>query len=347
MLDASALQREQLLYVVSALREMSWPVFKRNFDLLQEKSASAPRDDEMGGASINLRRWQAARTLDALGHCDLMFDDKGDSVCVTPTLLARLPLAGPPQAVLCGPRSSETIAQIHSACEKNSARLTLQVAPQGKGQDFTPARVHLTGESVGDLEEAARSLGICFVHEPPAWVLLKMSGTLDDYLASRTWRAGELNWQRRRDFDWRRLQFRFEQQKQDKVRLTYYQEKYQHEYWLWKGEKRARVERDWGRYAVLHHAGVNVLIYDERHRLLMVPASVPLPRLLARALTLCSGFAAPFVSVERVANPRHVAWRSPEQHGFNIYRGISAKIAEEVAKKLGQLLLSHPIDAAL
>jgi hypothetical protein len=69
--------------------------------------------------------------------------------------------------------------------------------------------------------------------------------------------------------------------------------------------------------------------------IIAVPVGAKLPRLLERALTLCSGYVATFVEGLPF---------SPEIRGFNLFRAIPPQIAEMTAKKLGQTLSTHSLD---
>jgi hypothetical protein len=67
-----------------------------------------------------------------------------------------------------------------------------------------------------------------------------------------------------------------------------------------------------------------------------VPASANLPRLLERALTLCSAYAATYVKKMPSTNP--------QIQGFNLFSAVPPQIAEMTAAKLGQTLLQQSLD---
>jgi hypothetical protein len=67
-----------------------------------------------------------------------------------------------------------------------------------------------------------------------------------------------------------------------------------------------------------------VLRFDEAGQTLIVPATVPLPPLLGRALALCSGLAP-----ARRPSLEHPALQ------VDVYGGIGAAVAELLAEKLG------------
>jgi hypothetical protein len=159
-----------------------------------------------------------------------------------------------------------------------------------------------------------------------------MVSTVFDYLDSLAWEsAPELSWARL-DFDVRSLRFVSQGAAAGgSLRLSRYQNPStgQYSYWLWRNGHRAAVDPRWGRFAVLHASGIRVIEYDPRSCDLKVPRAVPLFRLLARALALCSGYASRYEE----AVDSHAGNAS---HGYNVYAHIPPDVYEAVAAKVGQ-----------
>jgi len=278
--------------------------------------------------------------LDSLGHCDVEFSDASGRIFVAPPVMARLPHAGLPQAVLSGARTPATEKVLSECCKGFGHSVDITITEQVHDLMLVPARILIQAESVEQLNGIARSLGIAFEVHPPAWSLLHFSASLDGYVANCKWSAGsELNW-RRRDFDPSSLQFGDNRQEGAPIRLSSYTDRVRNTqiYYLWQEESWVRVDRDWGRYVVLRELGLNILIYDQSRFIMAVPASAPLPRLLSRVLALCSGYACSFVSRERFPYP------SPEKWGFNLFRDVPPQVAEMVAARLCQDLLPYPLN---
>src|SRR5260370_42337262 len=96
-----------LLFALSAWGETRWPLFKGAFDVVRSRRL---RGEEDGGGFHHAReRWKAARLLARLGHCDIDYLDEPARIVIAPSILATLPIAGVPRAVLCGSRSPATI----------------------------------------------------------------------------------------------------------------------------------------------------------------------------------------------------------------------------------------------
>ena len=322
---------DSLLFVISAKGNVTWPSFKEIFDCLYSRRIHCENIDL---DNLPRLRRETIRALDALGHCDISFD-KGDSrIFVAPAILARLPQVGLPKAVLAGARSPTTVKELSELCKIFGGHVRLEVREQNCNYALIPFRIVVEAESPSQLSEISAALGFKFAEEPPAWSLSHFVGSLDDYLSTRQWSAmPDLNW-KRKDFDLSCLQFRSSVREREAVHLSSYIDRVTsvQTHILWKNESCAPVDRDWGRYAALREGGTQVLLYDEMQFLIAVPASTPLPRLFARALALCSGFAPTFVAREGMP------YTSPETWGFNIFQDVPPQIAELVAAKLGQTL---------
>ena len=322
-----------MLYVISAKMEMSWVSFKEAFDYLYRLDATAS-SVELDG--INYKRFQTVRALDSLGHCDFDYRDDGSKVYAAPPVLVRLPCAGFPQAILAGARSPQTIQQLSTACKSiGNHIINLEVTEQASELVLVPQRVAVQAEDVGELQAIANSLKIPFLETPSAWSLLHFAADIDNYLGTLQWyNSPELTW-KRETFDLSCLQFRSSSSTAggQGVRLCRYSHPSRNTKicYLWQNGSCTQIDLDWGRYAILKVSGLNVLIYDKRRFIMAVPASAKLPRLLERALILCSGYAARYI--ENLPGDR------PEIRGFTLFQAIPPQIAEITAAKLSQTLL--------
>src|SRR5262249_32630815 len=123
----------------------------------------------------------------------------------------------------------------------------------------------------------------------PAWHLAVRAGDLAGYLTRLSWSDDpEIHWLRE-DFD--PYTGRFGSPRDTKERLSRYQNPIRGvwSYRLVRGGSSAAVDHSWGRWMALSWASRFVLDYDSSTGLLRVPAKIPLPRLIARALVLCTG----------------------------------------------------------
>lgn len=326
-------QSDVLLYAISTWREISWPSFKRTFDALYIRFR---KDVTAASASLLHDRRRTLQALDALGHCEVEFNESGGRIYAAPPLLARLPICGLPQAIFCGARDPQTASRFLESCKPFGKKIMANFEAQDNNLAFVPRRIIIAAESTEIFSSLAEQLHIGFSETPPAWSLLHFSGSLQEYWDSRAWlTAQELNWSRR-DFDSASLQFYEPPINASDFRLSCYDDPKRvglMRHYLWRDGVRAEVDRDWGRYAVLHWHNQNVLAYDAHRMTFVVPSSAPLPRLFARSLALCSGFAPSFVEKSQLAVT------SFEQNGFDIFTGVPSDIAEIVAAKLSQKLV--------
>jgi hypothetical protein len=327
--------RDQLLYVITARKEISWSTFKAIFDSLAARSNAGTERDR--GDPRRYARRRLVRALDALGHCEVAFTETQGSISVTQPTLCRLPISGLPQGVLTGARSPSTVPYLVDICRQSDATVSIDVSSRGSALTFIPRRVIVETESLEQLGHVAASVGVAFESQPPAWKILNFSASLEQYLETLKWTTeSEPNWLRK-DFDADRLSFR-DDRVDSSLRLSRYSDPVRSLplTFLWKDTSRAEVQPDWARYAILNEARKSVLVYDRREFRLVVPATVPFPRLIERGLVLSSGFA-PQLSQVRV---------EPEVSAMPcyIYEAVPPQIASLAAWKLGQCLAEASID---
>jgi len=221
-----------------------------------------------------------ARTaLDALGHCE--FDFAGDEVWVAPPVLAQLPQR-PSAAVLCGFRVPWALQWLATVAEEYGARVSIDRQPSV----LAPACWRVDAESPQLLRRVADQLGVQL--QCSASDLVRLAPSLKAVLDALTWDQSDLP-VRRREFDPQRMDFVDEQPEGLTRRLIEVDHlPRKHHYLQQAGEsKAARVDRDWGRFAVLR-AKRRVVCRYAGGKLLVNPRA-PLPKLIARGLTLCTG----------------------------------------------------------
>lgn len=356
---------DELLYVISAKKEMSWLSFKQVFNYLHSltKTFSSNNGDDTEKEILS-----TVRILNSLGYCEFDFTDNHRRVYIAPPAIVRLPSGGFPQAILSGFRTPTTIDQLRSACKSLGQHINIDITEQSSKLILVPKRILIQTEDVSELQEIAAKLAIDFIETPSSWSLLHFSASLEDYLINCHWSdEPELNW-KRKTFDENILRFILSptsiggdgsdagKSKLD-IRLSQYQHPYRNSkiYYLWQEERCTQVERDWGRYAVIKAAKIQVLIYD-RHRFIMaVPVGAKLPQLLERSLTLCSGYAPIFIeelplqqlAINLSIPKSEVAVTNLNVTGFNLFRDVPPQIAEITAAKLDQSLLFQSLDIKL
>lgn len=306
-----------LLFAVAAQRSLSWAAFSNALDAIfvpDERLAPDVKHIRSGVVSLG----------DSLAHWEVVQEGFTARICVAPPVIARLPQPGRATAVLCGSRSPDTLPAVTRVCQ--DAHVDVRVIGQSHLHPYAPSRVELTADSVEAIADAARGLHVAFISQPPAWALAVGCGSISDYVASLQWTADpDLNWPRR-DFDPEKL--RFVRSGGDSVRDGLSLSAYEHPAgWarqdrLWRDGESALTDRDWGRYAVLFDQGIEVLRFDHPAGTVTVPRQVPLPRIAARALGLCSG--------------KPPAIEPGEGLGSYVFSGVPISIFQALAAKMGQ-----------
>jgi hypothetical protein len=303
---------DALLFVLSARRTMSRMSFRSAYESLWRPEIQPT------GRSLAYAVASAIETLNALGHCE---QEAGGDLTVAPPALALLPWPGQPRAVLCGARSPESLTTLRSAARQYQARVTSTM--QGSWESPAPARIEASAERVSDLEGIAHATGCTLGDPPPALSMASIGASVGDYLNSLDWTAdAELDWPRS-DFIPAKLRFDQRDRCDGNLRLSQYRhpDGYSVRDYLWRDGLAAATDRSWGRFAVLADSGIQPLRYDRRSGTVLVPVTTPLPRLLARSLTLSSGLA-----------PREVTDRAGP--AMRAYASVPAGLASVVSKKI-------------
>jgi hypothetical protein len=315
---------DRLLYAVSARGEMPWAAVKRAFDCLYE-----PFKDESDTGLLRYRRSETVRMLESLAHVEFDARPQRMRVTVTQPAIAILPGRGLPSGVLTGARSEAKIGRLAAAAMRSGVFLDVQC--QTFDPRFNPSRISLVADNLDQLTVFAQAEGLHWTGTPAAWSILNVAGSLDDY--SRTLVPGQmssLNWERE-DFNPEALCFT-RLQRQDSTLLSRYTHPTRRTllHVLYKDGVGSIVDPDWGRFAVMHAAGRGVLAYDAQLFEFFVPVTIPLPKLLARALCLCSGL------VPAVTNG--ITWPGAHMSTSRVYHRVPLSVAKLIAEKLGQRL---------
>lgn len=323
---------DQLLYVVSAKQQMSWAEFKSAADSLLFGELPGTED-------WPFVRHRILRIIDCLGHCDFTFGDRGGTIYAAPPGLIRLPTSSRAVAILTGSRSPESFDKLVRRQEKHPNLVVDREAQKGRFGSTIPSRISVTGPTEAEIARFAEGVSLPFEETPPAWKFVHCGADLDSYLNTLIWTDGpELNW-RRKDFDPEYCRFRDDSTSAELLRLTRYADPIRNifRYRLWKNNSWAGVDLDWGRYAVLRQHGFDVLFYDRKHHIMLIPSTVPLPRFLERALGLCSGLAPLFLSSGK---------ESSKSRTYNAFKCVPLSIAESICARVGQGLAYCDLEAS-
>ncbi|RZN33524.1 MAG: hypothetical protein EFT35_10600 [Methanophagales archaeon ANME-1-THS] len=314
---------------------MSLDDFKATFNILiQQQEISSGEED------LNYLRRKTIRFLDSLGHCEFDFDRRQVFAC--PPVLVILPSCGLPKAVLTGARSETIVREIKDFVKSNRDSLSYSIEPQRSEHPLLPSAIYIEAVNHDYLQKVAQSAQIGHhLHQPAAWSLVNFSAGLEDIKNGLLYEnRPDLNWDKRM-FSAGTLKFTRSYNTERPQGLVEYTNPVDQQrlHWIWDGNQVAEVEdRDWGRYVILAAEGVNVMLYDDRRYLLAVPATVPLPRFLARSATLCSGMAPESGKIGEDA-----IGGLPAGHPVDIYPAVPPSIALMISEKLSQNMIHYDI----
>lgn len=298
---------------------------------LCKQSSAQPPD-------LSHEQYATIRMLDSLGHCEFDFDNRRVHVC--PPLIATLPTHGLLKAVLTGARDRNLVDNLKHAV-KNMHGSTRLIRHQQGGYPMLPEAIIVESSDLETMKQTANTAKIAYEESIAAWEIVNYACGMDEVAKPSAFvEKEELNW-KRRVFSTKHMQFMKHVENPDETKLVEYVNplNQQRVHWIWKGTFAAEVDRDWGRYMALANSGVSVLIYDKLRNSLSVPERVPLPRLFARALALCSGIA-----------PTRTTISADNKLGFppnipvNIFSQVPPDIIDILSGKLSQAPIIHEIE---
>lgn len=321
---------DTLLYGLSCWRHVSWSKYKSAFAQLLEFSPSDPEAEQWHRRAHSPSH--ALKVLQDLGHCEACFSTGRGVLHIAPAALVELPSVGKARAVLCGARSPETILSLSDTTEAIGG-CDLVVESQADRDPLAPARLLVTAESRAQLEQVAIHLSVEFQKAPASWMLLHLSGGLEDYKSALVWEnENELNWTKS-IFSTTSLRFEPVKRGEQGFFAAYQNPRTSlHRYQVWSDGLTAVLDPRWGRYLALSNASQGVLEYSPATGKLSVPVQVPLPAIISRGLTLLEGISA------AVAGPADSGSGIQARFSMLSYESVTPDIFEVVSRKVGQPL---------
>lgn len=275
------MKANELLFWLSARREGSWRQFRQAVEELHssEGETSCEANDEFP------LHQQLRLDFERLAHVEFFAAECENGWRVAPPTLATHSVSGGVRGVLCGARSPALRERVARGAEKFKGQVldALDV----------PDVIRIVGEDVAGLEELAARVGILFQADAPFAILTHLPPCDPP---SRMRSASEFphgsDWTMH-EFDAQKLAWcKIERREAQKVRfgvlrfLIHFQRP---RYFLrWK-DSTFEMPRAVALYALLHRYRRDVLRYNRDAAALSIPAICRPPRLLERALVLCSG----------------------------------------------------------
>jgi hypothetical protein len=274
------MKANELLLWLSARREGSWQQFRQAVEELHSS------DGETNSESSNdfPLHQQLRLDLERLAHVEFFATDCEGGWRIAPPTLASHPVSSGVRGVLCGARSPALRERVLRGAEKSRCEIL--------DSCNVPDVIRIISESISALEAFTGQVGVRFQHDAPMAILSHLppcdpprSSKPSEFPDGKDWTVHEFD---TTNLAWRKAEkqgvrahhfgmFRF---------LIHFQRP---RYFLkWK-DKTFEMPRALAMYALLHRHRQNVLRYHPSAATLSVPAICRPPRLLERALVLCSG----------------------------------------------------------
>lgn len=319
----------ELVYAMSTMGEFGLEKFKRLLD-----SVNLPSMNIDSAVGIDQRQ-QVIRTLDSLGYCE--FDFGSSMVYMCPPGLARLPSTGLPKAILVGARTPDLVERLKAAVKNEQDNARFIMFPQRPLGVEIPPLVCIEADSTDTLRRISSNCGLlCEMDAPATLLLATISDSMEDIMSKMAYIDHDRHLQNLKFYDVEKLMFRY-RPSEERICLTDYVDPTtsRHTHFYWDGEKAAGIDRTWGIFAMLAEYKRDVLLYDSHLQKMAVPSIASLPPLLARSLALSTGIP-PATAVTNDNGSADI----PPGYIMHVYSGIQYRIADMVARKLGQRLHS-------
>lgn len=303
-----------LLLWLSARREGSWRQFRAGVDELHADDEDDLVADRGGEFAIHQ---QLRQSLDCLGHVEFFARECEEGWRVAPPTLAVRQTGSQFSGILCGARTTELLARLQSHAD--GCQIELAALPTA------PDRVRVLAVSCEVVDRLASVAGVRVQHDAPFAILMRIPQitprsrkSTSEFPVGTDWTIHE--------FDARNLRWQdVTRMKAQNARsgLFRFRNRFQAlHYFSRRDGATQKVPRGVGIFQALAGARRRILTYARERMELRLPAICRPPRLLERALALCSG--AP-----------------PNNDGPNaqlVYRDVPANIAALAAELLRQPL---------
>lgn len=316
-----------LIYKLSLLGEIKLEQFN---ELLNEVSIT-----EKNGYTINFSslRQTILRILESLGYCEVDYERRRIMMCA-PSLV-RLPGAGMPRVTLVGARSPELLAKLRQLVKEQHGNANIYSKQQKKFSLGIPPSIYIEADSVYTLEKIVTGSHINSQLEIPAsFLLVAMSESSQAIYNSLEFRYMGWDPENSKIFDTNKLKFLSNSYRIDTGLVDILDKtSKQHSFFFYKGEQAAKIGADFGRYVSLQYEQRVILTYNEETWQLAVPSRVPLPEMLAKSLSMCSG-----LPPSHVKNGSEGIEGIPGNSPLDVYYEVDDRVAASVASKVGQIL---------
>jgi hypothetical protein len=275
---------------------------------------------------------------DFLGYLD--YDYQTSKIVVNPPQLIYIPVKKGRKVLLIGGRDSAFINTLTEHAKKLGLGIDIYKQEEVNSLLLIPDTITISACGSGrqgygerELKALSEELKITFhINELTQYGLQEFSTDITKY-ESHVFANNEVSSE---DYDWARKIFNPETLRFDKVDTKTFNTQYtlveyklrewEYHHKLWVGGKCYSVDKNWARYMIIKQAKMQVIIYDSDKQIVAIPASLPLPRILAEAIALLSGKAP--------LNQQHEL--GGRKYWYLLYENIPSVFIQNFFMKLGQ-----------
>jgi hypothetical protein len=273
--------------------------------------------------------------LEALGHCE--FDNDGRKIYVCKPTLATLPGTGSVRLALCGARDDEILGRLTKFSKLHSTDIDIDFIMQKREGLILPEVIKIKSYNYSVINDLRELIGADMQREvPTSWLIINTSNDIKHYESYlKKTPLVNLNWPVR-FFNTDKMYFQRNKAGLQQVDLKEYTNPItnKRKYYLDIANQSMQVELDWGKYYLFNKLKKNILFYDEKKQVLGIPCNATLPKLLSRAITLCSGTSPIKATIENY---------NKFMNGVLVYAysGVDRQIVEVLGKKVGQNIIEY------
>ena len=287
----------------------------------------------------NLKRWSLAN-YSHLGFID--FDYSARQIIINSPQLVSVPTTEGRKVIYIGYRNPNASKKFLDSVSGAGFKIIRQSQDKSSSSFLLPDTISISASHDQRMSFMSSIAKICSKHNVefhpnkfPAFELAEQSGSLEDYektlipidsFISLGWKASI--------FDISSLQFRYvnENDINDELSLVEFKlNQYKYYYVLYMDGKKYKIDKSWGRYFILNRLNKNIVKYirnkdNKNFCYIIVPATVPFPTIINRALILCSGN----------APQRGLVNNNGSSLWVNIYGKVPFIFSSNYLKKIGQ-----------
>ena len=313
------------------------------FDAFEFLTAKKVNEKQNGKFSnLTWAKKSALNFYDYLGFID--YDYYSDKIVINPPQFIYIPSEEGRTVLLIGARDNSLIKKLISLATK--LNLQVEITPQdaGNAHFLLPDRIVIHAfEDYNDkygeeaLKTLAHKLNIKFnderLHQIGLYLLCGSVSEYEEYMKANSNTDDDFESASKYIFNTDDLMLKkLENQEFDKnlSLIEYKFREWERFQILWLEGKCYDIDRNWGRFVVLKHLQKNIVIYDYQKKLVAIPVTTPLPRLLFESITLMSGFAPISVNINN--------------NKYYLFENIESIYIKNMMRKIGQQVIEQEIN---